>query len=330
MNGMRRKFLAIATAVAAFRLDAPAQPGRNGRVVKIGYLTSVGVNPNHPNILAFKDELRRLGWTEGRNFVFEQRRALGDRSKLDALARELATFDPDLVVTPTQFEAVFAARALPNRPIVMCGGFDPVGAGLAQSLARPGGQVTGFTYEQDVRMIQRYLQFAKDYVPELKRVGLLVEPLPGIDDAIEVHRLAADKMGVAVSVQRVSRAEELEGAFAAFARDGVQVLGPFFTSLLITEAARVVALTQRYGWPDIGSNVDEVEMGGFLAYAANREDLFRRAARYADRILKGEKPGDLPIQQPERYDLVINLKTAKALGRPVPQSLLIQATRLIE
>jgi putative ABC transport system substrate-binding protein len=150
------------------------------------------------------------------------------------------------------------------------------------------------------------------------------------EPTIDLLRQVGSKIGVTFSVQRVRQAAEFDSAFAAFAREGVQVIGPFFSPLLVAEAARIVALSRRYGWPDIGSNVAEVELGGFLAYSVNVPDLYRRAAGYADRILRGEKPGELPIQQPIQYDLVINLRAAKALGRPVPQSLLLQATRLIE
>ena len=280
---------------------------------------------------AFAGEMQKLGWVENENVTYERRYAEGDYSKLDALSAELVAQMVELIVPMGELEAAAALRVAPKLPIVVWTAIDPVGSGYAKSLAHPGGNVTGVTLEQDLELNARHVQYLKEYVPELKRLGTLRDPrYPGLQAYVDVMAQAARKLDVAFEVVDVTEIDGFEAAFAALAKLNVQTLVVLGSPLVRSQRRQVVTLLRQYRLPAIGPYPDAVEMGMLMSYGVDLVDSFRRSAGYVDKILKGAKPGDLAFEQPSKYELVINLKTAKELGRPVPQRLLVEATRVIE
>ena len=273
-------------------------------------------------------QLRELGYVEGRNLVIDYRSAEGKPERLPELVRDLVRSKVEVIVTATNIVTRAAWQTTKVAPIVMTVGTDVVAEGFAASLARPGGNVTGVTWDVGVEVMAKRFEFLKEIMPNVSRIAVLFDPgqdAPGFKRAIEEGGKAIDATLIWPEVT-----DELEPAFEMAVRERAQALLTGGGARLYRLRNKVVELAIRHRLPDTHYDSAFVDAGGLMSYAPNLAALFKRAAVYVDKILKGAKPGDLPVEQPTRIDLVINLKTAKALGLKLPQSLLLRADRVIE
>jgi len=297
--------------------------------VLIGWLSAGPRESFGHYFVAFKEGLAGLGRKEGPNVIFEERWAAGRIDRLPALAGELAAKGPAVIVAGSLRSAAAATKAAPKTPIVYIGG-DPVALGLAASLARPGGMVTGFSNVSSV-ISEKYVELLLAAAPKLRRIGFLLDTTSGnLATVMANARRAAAQHSVEARYAEVARPEEIEPALSRLAKEGVHALvvmpGPTFSA----ELRRIVKSAQVQRWPMIGGRREFAEEGALLSYGVDQSAIYRRAAHYVDRILKGAKPGDLPIEQPTTFELVINLKTAKAIGLTISQDLLFRADKVIE
>ena len=326
----RRTFLAGTGAVLlAAPLAAEAQPA--GKVHRIGYLGNFPPTPSTTLLLtAFTDGLREYGYVEGRNLIIEFRFAHGREERYPELVRELLQANVELVVTAQTPAALALKEGAKTLPVVLLGLGGPVETGLVQSLARPGGTVTGLS-NQAADLDAKVVQLARELVPRLSRLAVLWDPANQASElSLKSLQALAAKEGISVlpASAPAQSPDELERVIAALARERPDVLyvhGPY-----ITKAAAIGPLARRHRIPTISVFTAMTRYGLLISYAADLASLFRRGAYYVDRILKGAKPGDLPVEQPTRFELVINLKTAKALGLTIPPSLLLRADQVIE
>lgn len=308
---------------------ARAQPP--AKVYRIGYIVFASPEEQTHMTKAFEDGMRELGYAEGRNVVYERRFAYGKPERLPELAAELVTLGVDVIVTGANPVIAVVKQATTTIPVVMSISRDAVAAGFVASLARPGGNITGLASDPTPEVLGKDLEIFKEVVPRAQRVALLWNPLPpGADTYRKVAERVARRLGVALQVVEVRARSELEGAFSAMVReraDGVWVLPD---PLTFTARTQVVALAAKHRLPAVYWQREYADGGGLISYGSNVADQFRRAASYVDRILKGAKPGDLPVEQAAKFELVVNLKTAKSLGLTIPQSLLLRADDVIQ
>jgi putative ABC transport system substrate-binding protein len=323
----RRAFLGgLAGGLLAAPLAARAQPTGNAHT--IGFF---GPPPSAGGLLqAFQQGLRDLGYVEGQNIKIEYRYTdvalQGHPELLPRYATELVRLKPEVIVVSVTEAALAVKKATSTIPIVTVSVADPVAAGLVASLARPGGNVTGLSRESR-DLIGKNFQFLKEALPGIKRVGALANPADSlIADAGE----AARSLGVQLKVVEASAPTELEGAFLAMHRDKADAVVVLGGGAFYLNRTRIVALAFRNRLPSAFQNREFVEAGGLLSYAPSTTANYRRAALFVDKILRGAKPADLPVEQPTKFELVINLKTAKALGLTIPPSLLQRADQVIE
>jgi putative ABC transport system substrate-binding protein len=327
---MRRRELLIlgSTAIAwPFAVHAK-QPERMGRV---GVLMPFPKNDpaSQARVTAFAQTLLRLGWVEGKNIHINYRFVAGDPALYRAYAAELVGLAPDAILaSPTT--AVAELRQLTQTiPIVAVYLVDPVRLGFVRSLARPGGNITGFS-SFDAPLIGKWLQLLKEVAPSVTRVAIIFNPdiVPGFHPIVDSEIAAARSLGVTATLAPVHDEAAIEEAVAALARQpgGLITLPDSFN---VTHRDVIIAAAARHGLPDIGIDIF-LRSGGLMSYWFDSVDLYAQAASYIDRILKGTSPADLPVQQPTKYLLIINLKTAKALGVTVPQSILARADEVIE
>ena len=306
-----------------------------GKVWRIGYL-SPGPATDQSNpasaVSALRQRLRELGYVEGQNLVIESRYAEGDAGRLSSLAAELVRLKVAVIVT--WGPGIPAAKGTTSTiPIVMATTLDAVASGFVDSLARPGGNVTGLTLISTDLMGKR-VELLTEALPGLARLAVLAVPpeigLRGTELLLEATEAAAKSVGVRLQLLRVRDAIEFDSAFSTMVRERAGALYVVENPLLTTHENRIVELARRHRLPTMFGVPRRVEVGGLMAYGPNTEDMNRRAATYVDRILKGAKPSELPVEQPTKFELVINLKTAKALGLTIPPSLLLRADRVIE
>jgi putative ABC transport system substrate-binding protein len=326
----RRTFIGIlGSGLLAAPLAAGAQQA--GKIYRIGYLSS-GSSTTGPHLLeAFRQGLRELGWVEGQNTIIEYRRAEGRLERLSDLAAELVRLQVDTIVAPVIQDVAAAKKATGTIPIVMVAVTDPVGTGLIASLARPGGNVTGLAFSVGAETYGKGLGLLKETVPNLRRVAILWNPAnPTQPLAIRVVKGAARSMGVQLQLLEARGPNDFDGAFAVMAKERSGALLVVSDIEFFLHRARLAELAARSRLPAIYGARDYVDAGGLMSYGPSLVVQFRRAATYVDRILKGAKPGDLPVEQPTTFELVINLKTAKTLGLTIPPSLLQQADQVIE
>ena len=324
----RATLLALLALGAASRApDVLAQAGRTYRVASIWMATEATVRPFEQ---VFLDALRKHGYVVGRDFVYESRYADGNAARLPGLIDELVALKPDVLAGIEQVARVMKDKTA-TIPIVLTNSSDPVAIGLVQSLARPGGNVTGasFLYEQ---LGPKHMELLREIFPRLAKVGQLHDTnVPSSKAAQENAREAARKLGLAYVPYHVASRADVERAFAAMAKDRPDALVPSAGSgMLFGLRPMVVENALRLRIAYTGGTAPHAEAGGLFSYGANLEEGFRLAASYVDRILKGAKPADMPVQQPTRFEMVINLKTAKALGVKIPHSVLFRADRVIE
>jgi putative tryptophan/tyrosine transport system substrate-binding protein len=327
---MRRRNFLLGGALAAgvFPRVLFAQSAKQYR---IAYLTGYSAEVDGPLFAAFKRGLSELGYAEGRNIVIDHRFAAGQPERLPALAAELARLKPDVFVVAAGAAAAQAAKAVAgNTPIVMANVQDPVASGLVKNLARPGGNITGMS-DFHAASVTKRLELMQEAIPGLKLVGVLWNQ----DSATNASQLkdlerAAPALGVKILSLPVRRPEDLDGALGKLSGQpgaGLLLLGDF---VLTTNMGRIAQYAMERRMPAVYTTSGFIAAGGFMAYGTNFEDLYRRSARFIDRIFKGAKPAELPIEQPTKFDLIINLKTAKAIGVNVPRALLLRADQVIE
>jgi putative ABC transport system substrate-binding protein len=328
MNSRRKSLIALGATVSLPRL-AFAQAKKPP--VVIGWLAGGSRITGGDNLSAFKEGFAALGWREGLNYVIEERWAEGGRDRLSSLAEQLATRKPTLIVSAGGGDtAVAANRAAPQTPIVMVSGTSPVAAGLATSLARPGGMVTGvtnITYE----ISEKFLELLLAAAPKVTRVGFLVDPgattyaaqMKGAQRAIEHYRVEA-------RFAEAAEAKDLEAAITRLAKDRMQGLIVMPSGWFGTQRTPIVKLALEQNWPVVAGPTAFADEGALLSYGADGNANYRRAAYYVDRILKGARPSDLPIEQPTTFEMVVNMKTAKALGLTMPREIMVRATRVIQ
>jgi putative ABC transport system substrate-binding protein len=280
---------------------------------------------------AFQQGLRDLGYVEGQNLVIEYRYGEGKAERLREVAAELVQLPVDVIVTVGASGTRGAQHATRTIPIVMTGNYDPVGQGFVASLAHPGGNITGLSF-QGMELPGKRLEILKETVPQSRRIAVLANPAsPGYAPLLHNLTVAAEVLKLSLHVVEVYRAEALEDAFAAMTRAGADALVVFAEPQVITpQRGRIAALAATSRLPAMYDNKTYVEAGGLMSYGAHLPDIYRRAVTYVDKILKGAKPADLPVEQPTEFELVINLKTAQALGITMPPSLLLLADEVIQ
>jgi putative tryptophan/tyrosine transport system substrate-binding protein len=323
----RRRFVStLACGLAATRSHAEAQSA--AKMYRVGFLLGATGESVASLFHALQDRLRELGYIEGRNVVFVQRYGDGRMERLPDLAAELVRLRVDVIVTGTNLHVAAVRHATETIPIVMVFAADPVGVGFVASLARPGGNVTGLTADASPDLWGKYLSLLKEVVPRLSRVGVLGQVASQVGFA-ELEA-ASQNLGVALEVADLQRPEDIDRAFATMISQRVEALlvvpGPL-TYLLREEIANA-ALKHRL--PAMTNTSQYAQAGLLMSYGPNLEGLYRQAATYVDKILHGASPADLPVEQPTKFDLVINLKTAKALGLTVPVIMQMTADEVIE
>jgi putative ABC transport system substrate-binding protein len=323
----RRAFLAGAGAVLlSAPLAAEAQPA--GKVYRIGVLVAADSMLESPAMHGFRQGLRDLGYVEGRTVLVEYRSAEGKAERYPELVADLLRLTVDVIV-PFSIAALPAlSRATKDVPVVAATMRDPVKDGYAKSFAHPGGNITGLTLVNEDFLAKR-LQILSEVVPGARRLVLLWNPRPGAASP-DIYRAAAGKLGVTLQVFETRNAPELDRVFPALARSGTQAVILAQDPLFSAERKRVAELALRYRLPTLSGETGFAEAGGLMNFGPSLFDNFRRAASYIDRILKGAKAQDLAIEQPTKFELVINLRTAKALGLTIPQSLLLRADEVIQ
>ncbi|WP_439363777.1 ABC transporter substrate-binding protein [Bradyrhizobium sp. DASA03005] len=320
----------IGGAAATWPLGARAQQPARWRY-RVGYLASASREQTLRNVGAFEAGLRSLGYRAGENVVIEYRFADGDMGRLAALATEVVGLGVDVIVSGTNATTVAAMKATRTIPIVMANSAEPVSAGLVASLARPGGNVTGFSSEPGDEINGKRLEFLKDTLPNLSRVGVLWNPdFAPNQERLASLREAAQALGLTLVPAEARGPDMLEQAFATMVRERAQVLVVFSDGVLFNHRGLVGVMAVRNRLPAISAVREYAEAGFLLSYGTDLPDQFRRSAILVDKILKGTKPGDLPVERPIKYELVINLQTAKALDINMPPTLLTRADVVIE
>jgi len=320
----------VTTALLTFSVITEAQ--QPGKIFRIGFLDASTVSGSAVLVDAFRQELNKLGWIEGKNIAIEYRFAEGENDRLPELASELIRLKVDLIVVSSAVPALAANRATTTIPIVMTSIGDPVAAGLVVSLARPGGNVTGFSGLASGLSTKR-LEILKDAVPKLARVGLLRPPAASTPRNLQLKELRTAAVALNLKLEEIDTPADAKGLESAFQTakqkqvDGIMTTG---ARSFFTERKRIVELAGKYRLPSIYYQREFVDEGGLMSYGADFTDLWRRAAGYVDKILKGAKPADLPVQQATKFEFVINLKTAKQIGLTIPPNVLVRADRVIK
>jgi putative ABC transport system substrate-binding protein len=323
----RRRFITLLGGAVAWPVAARAQ--QPAMLPTIGYLGSATPATQGQWVAAFVQRLRELGWIEGRTIAIEYRWAEGRAERAAEIAAELVRRKVDVIVTSGTAVVVAAMQATSVIPIVFAAAGDPVGTGLIASLARPGGNVTGLS-NQVLDLAGKRLELLREIVPGLGRLALLGNVgNPAVVLSMREAQAAARTLGLEVTTLEIRRGEDIVPAFEAL-NGHEEALYVVFDALVNTHRIRINTLALAARLPTMHGIRDYVEAGGLMSYGTNFPDLFRRAADYVDKILRGAKPADLPVEQPTRFDLVINLTTAKALHLKIPESFLLRADEVIE
>jgi len=322
----RREFITLLGGAAAWPLAARAQ--QPGKAARIGYLA---IRAPMSADEALLQALRELNWIEGRNIVIERRFSAGNFDRLREFAAELVRLKVDAIVAVASASTQAAKDATASIPICFVNAGDPVGQGFAMSLARPGGNVTGVSFDASPDITAKQLQLILETVPKASRVAVLWNPTsPFLRSYWSVAQAAAPALGVVLQSLEVQDASQYETAFKAIGRDRADALVVLSDSFATFHRARIAELAAEHRLPVLYGHRQYVEAGGLMSYGPSLFDVYRRAAAYVDKILKGTRPADLPVEQPTKYELVINLKTAKALGLELPPTLLARADEVIE
>jgi putative ABC transport system substrate-binding protein len=326
MNNRRK----LVVALGAGMLSPRAAFAQQKKVWRIGFLWEVEPSIDIPRVDAFKKGMSELGYVERRDYVVEERSARSDLARLPALAAELVASNVDVILPAGTPAALAMTRISSDIPLVVATAGDPVGSGLAASLARPGGKVTGLT-NMSSELVTKRLDVLRELLPSLQRVGLLFDPNNALD-VLSLSRFEAYCKRLKLQAVRspVRNADDVSGVFSTLTRSRAQavIITPSNTNNSLRTV--LVQTVMKHRLPAVGGRADYAEAGGLISYAPDILDLHRRSAAYVDKIFKGAKPGDLPIEQPTRFEFVLNLKTAKVLGLKIPNSILVQATKVID
>jgi ABC-type uncharacterized transport system substrate-binding protein len=328
-KAMKKKITVLTLCAMLYALSFSVHAQQTGKIPRIGYLDGSTASGSAVLLEAFRQELSKLGWIEGKNIIIEYRFAEQRQERLPELAAELVRLKVDLIVTAGAPPALAAKKATTTIPIVMATTGDPVGAGLVASLARPGANVTGLS-ALSVDLGTKRLEILRDAVPKLVRVGLL---WPGTGQQSQMKELRAAAPALRIKLEEIETqadAKALETAFRSAKQKQVNAIMTTQNRTFFAERKRIVELAVKHRLPAIYFQKEFVDEGGLMSYGVDFEDLYRRAAVYVDKILKGAKPADLPVQQATKFEFVINLKAAKQIGLTIPPEVLARANRVIK
>jgi putative tryptophan/tyrosine transport system substrate-binding protein len=325
-----RNLKRFAFSVVLLTLSFSAEAQQPQKVPRIGLLSGLRPSPMPPSIEAFRKGLRELGYVEGQNIIVEYRWAEGKDDRYAPLAAELVSLGVDLIVTGGTQATVAAKQATSTIPIVVGGAGDLVGEGLVAGLSRPGGNVTGFTGINPDLSAKR-LELLREALPKISRVAILYHGGPGGDqEELRETQTAAKKLGVQIQPLHVLESDQFQSAYAAMTKEHAQALIIFAGTFTTFHRTDLLERAAKIRIPTISGTPEWSEAGALISYGHDRRDQYRRAAVYVDKILKGTKPADLPIQQPMKFELVFNLKTAKQIGVTIPPTVLARADRVIK
>jgi putative ABC transport system substrate-binding protein len=318
----------LITLNLAFVLPAESQQAK--KLPRIGYLSGTSPSVNSARVEAFRQGLRELGYVEGKSIVIEWRYAEGKLDRLPALAAELVRLKVDVIVASAPPPTRSAKQATATIPIVMSYDDDPVGNGFVASLARPGGNITGLATLAP-ELSGKQLELLREIVPKLSRVAVLGNATrPGSPQALREINLAADAFGIQLQYLEIQTPKDIEIAFRAATKEQADAVLVMQTPVLISQRRQVADLAVKSRLPTIYGRPEYVEDGGLMSYATSFTDLSRRSAIYVDKILKGAKPADLPVEQPMKFEFIINLKAAKQIGLTIPPNVLARADKVIK
>src|SRR4030095_2443744 len=328
---MKKKIIVLTLCAMLFALSYSASAQQPTKVPRIGYLSGSSLSTDAARVAAFQHGLRDLGYVEGKNIVIEWRSAEGKLDRNLAHAAELVRLKVDVIVAAGGTEIRAARKATATVPIVMIRGGDPIGSGFVASLARPGGNITGLATLRP-ELSGKRLELLKEIVPKLSRVAVFGSS--GFAEYALVLReieIAAGPLGIKLQSLDIQSPKDFESAFQAAAKGRADaVLFRVRAPVLSPHRTEVAALAVKSRLPAIYETAEEVDAGGLMSYGVNDNDLYRRAATYVDKILKGRKPADLPVEQPTKFDFIINLKAAKQIGLTIPPNVLVRADKVIK
>jgi putative ABC transport system substrate-binding protein len=329
---MKRKITVLALSTMLFAICGSVEAQQTSKIFKIGYLDNSTASGSAVLLDAFRQELSKLGWIEGKNLTIEYRFAEQKRDRVAGLAADLVRMKVDLIVASGTPTVLAAKKATTTIPIVMTNVGDPVGTGLVASLARPGGNVTGLS-SLGIELNTKRLEILKDAVLDLARVGLLWPAGSGAGVALQLKDLRSAALALKLKLEEIETRLDPKGLESTFQTAKQKQVGAILTTsgpLLFAERKRLVELAVKYRLPAIYFQKEFVDEGGLMSYGADFDDLFRKSAHYVDKILKGAKPGDLPVQQATKFEFVINLKAAKQIGLTIPPDVLARANKVIK
>ena len=326
---MNRKIIVSVAATLLLAFVHLAEAQQPTKVARIGFLASSSAERAKSRLAAFQQGLRELGYVEGKNIVIQQRYAAGQFEKLPELAAELVRLKVDVLVAEGAPAAHAAKNATTTIPIVMGNAADPVGTGLVASLARPGGNITGLS-DFNLAVVTKRLELLKEVVPSALRVAVLLNPTnPTNPLQLKEIQAVAPALGVTLLPLEVKVVDDIDRAFTTIRKERPGALIVIGDPMIGSEQRRLSELVVKNRLPAIYSSRLSMDAGGLMSYGTNFDDLYRRAATYVDKILKGTKPADLPVEQPTKFEMVINLKAAKQIGVTIPPEVLVRADRVI-
>jgi putative ABC transport system substrate-binding protein len=329
---MRKRIIGFALGAMLLALSFPCAAQQAGKIFRIGFLDTSTAAGSAVLVKAFLQELTKLGWIEGKNFTIEYRFGEQKPERMPELAADLVRLKVDLIVVAVTPSALAAKSATTSIPIVMTAVGDPVGAGLVASLARPGGNVTGFS-SLSFELNTKRLEVLKDAVPKLARVGFLMGSASSAGVDLQLKELRPAAVALKLKLEEIETQLDTKGLESAFQTAKQKQVGGILTSAgprFFAARKRIVELAVKYRLPAIYFQKEFVDEGGLMSYGADYEDLYRKAAYYVDKILKGTKPADLPVQQATKFEFIINLKAAKQIGITLPYELLARANKVIK
>jgi putative ABC transport system substrate-binding protein len=327
---MSKKIIGLALGAMLFALCLPAQAQQPKKIPRIGFLIAASPSAIATRIEAFRQGLRELGYVEGKDIVIEWRYAEGKLDRLPALAAELVRLKVEVIVTSGPAGTRAAKEVTNTIPIVMANDADPVGSGVVASLARPGGNITGLS-SLAPEISGKRLELLKEIIPTLSRVAILgTSTRPGHAQALREVELAAGAFGVKLQYLDVLDPKDIETAFRAASKERAEAVLALGSPVFVLHRKQLADLAVKNWLPAIYDRREFVDDGGLLSYGVSLNDLHRRSATYVDKILKGAKPADLPVEQPTKFELVINLKTAKQIGLTIPPNVLSRADKVIK
>ena len=323
------KIKVLTLYVMLFALNSPTEAQQSTKTPRIGYLTGSSVSAITDRTEAFRQGLRQLGYVDGKNILIEWKSAEGKVDRLPTLAAELVRLKVDIIVTTGASPTRAAKEATNTIPIVMAQDLDPVGSGFVASLARPGGNITGLS-SLSVDISGKRMELLTEIVPRLSRVAILgTSTIPGYAQSLKEIEIAAGAIGVRIQYLDVPAAKDIEAALQAAGKDRADAVLVLQSLVLNSQRKKIVDLSVKSRLPAIYYAPEWVEDGGLMSYGVSFTDLNRRAATYVDKILKGARPAELPVEQPIKFELIINLKAAKQIGLTIPPNVLARADRVI-